>query len=79
MNVVQLRRNRASSNADLVRALEGALQDAQTGRSRSGLIVLMDTRGQEHILAVGLYDRDTGALSSLGFKLQSIASFDDYG
>lgn len=79
MNVVQLRRNQASSNADLVRALERALQEVKAGRTRSGVIVLRDARGQEHILTMGLYEANTGALSNLGFKLQSIASFDDYG
>lgn len=78
MNVVQMTRNQARCNADLVRALEGALQDAQAGRSRSGVVVLRDAHAQEHILAVGVYDSNAGALCALGFRLQSIASFDDY-
>lgn len=74
MNVVQFRRNQPCSNDDLVRALESALAEAKAGRCWSGVIALRDARGQEHILPVGLYDADKGALSNLGFRLQTIAA-----
>lgn len=79
MNVVQFRRSQPCSNDDLVSALESALIEVKAGRCWSGLVALRDYRGKEHILPVGIYAADHGALSNLGFKLQTLAADSGFG
>lgn len=74
-NVVQFARvpERCREEA-WVRALESALNEARSGRSRSGVVILTDAHGRNRMVAAGVFSRDRGALSVLGFQLQAMAA-----
>jgi hypothetical protein len=79
-NVVQFARGpKRCCEEALVLALESALIEARAGRSRSGVVILADERGKNRMITAGLFKRDRGALSNLGFQLQAMAADTGFG